>query len=194
MAEQKSSGIDQQTLMYVLIGVVVVLVAVVGFMVYQRSQPSGVLPAGGVGSAAQINGVNAATGQSSQATTPAGMVAPPSVPVDPKTSTKVDGTPKAHVEKYYAAAVKGDWKTAYTLLPAANKGQSTEEQFAQTQQGYGINSFKVTGATESGDQATVTVSMNTQSFGAFSNQWTFQKVNGEWYVAGKKTMMGGTGQ
>ena len=46
-------------------------------------------------------------------------------------------------------------------------------------------------STEQGNKATVTVSMTTASYGDFSNQWTFEKVGGQWYVAGKKTMMGG---
>ncbi len=186
MAEQNKSGVSQQTLMYVLIGVVVVLIAVAGFLAYQRSQPSSVVPATGAGSAAQgAAGVPAAQ-------TPSGMTPVQPTPVDPKTSTKVAGTPQAHVDKYYAAAVKGDWKTSYDLLPAPNRGQSTEAAFATTQQGYGIQSYKIVNVSEQGDKATVTVSMHTASFGDFSNQWSFQKVNGQWYVAGKKTMMGTT--
>jgi hypothetical protein len=184
MAENKSGGIDQQTLMYVLIGVVVVLIAVVGFTIWQRSQP--VVPGASAGATAQ-----APVQATPQA--PQGMGAAPTAPtpVDPKASTKVTGSPKAHVTAYYDAAVKGDWKTSYDLLPASNRAQATEESFAQTQQGYGIKSYKVTGATEQGNKATVTVSMSTASYGDFSNQWTFEKVGGQWFVAGKKTMMGG---
>jgi len=184
MAENKSGGMDQQTMMYVLIGVVVVLIAVVGFMIWQRSQP-----------AATDNQVGAATQAPTQpgAQPPAGMGAPSAAatPVDPKTSTKVSGAPKAHVQAYYDAAVKGDWKTSYGLLPASNRAQATEDSFAKTQQGYGIKTYKITNATEQGNKATVTVSMSTGSYGDFSNQWTFEKVGGQWYVAGKKTMMGG---
>jgi hypothetical protein len=186
MAENKTGGIDQQTMMYVLIGVVVVLIAVVGFMIWQRSQPAATDTA--VGAATQAPATSGAAGTQA----PAGMgAATASTPVDPKSSTKVSGAPKAHVQAYYDAAVKGDWKTSYGLLPAANRAQATEESFATTQKGYGIKSYKITNASEQGNKATVTVSMTTASYGDFSNQWTFEKVGGQWYVAGKKTMMGG---
>jgi hypothetical protein len=184
MAENKSGGIDQQTMMYLLIGVVVVLIAVVGFMIWQRSQPA--VPGASV--SAQVP---AATGTQTQP--PAGMGSAPAAaaPVDPKSSTKVAGSPQAHVQKYYDAAVKGDWKTSYGLLPATNRAQATEQSFAETQKGYGIKSYKVIKATEQGNKATVTVSMSTGAYGDFSNQWSFEKIGGQWYVAGKKTMMGG---
>jgi hypothetical protein len=184
MAENKSGGMDQQTMMYVLIGVVVVLIAVVGFMIWQRSQPA--VP----GTAA---GATSPTGAQTGAQAPAGMGSgtPAATPVDPKTSTKVTSSPKAHVQSYYDAAVKGDWKTSYGLLPASNRAQATQDSFATTQKGYGIKSYKITNVSEQGNKATVTVSMATGSYGDFSNQWTFEKIGGTWYVAGKKTMMGG---
>lgn len=200
MAENKSGGIDQQTLMYVLIGVVVALIAVVGFMLWQRSQPVAVSPAGGI-SAAQLGSGQTAptTGQSamggSAGSAPGGVnmgTGTTAAPVDPKTATKATGNnPKDHVQQYYADVVKANWKGAYDLLPAANRSQSTVDQFGQTQAGYGIKSFKVTASTEQGNKAAVTVNMETTSYGTFSNQWTFQKIGGQWYVEGKKTMMGG---
>jgi hypothetical protein len=188
MAEQKSGGLDQQTLMYILIGVVVVLVAVVGFMFYQNSQPKTDLAATTQGTAAQPSATTSGAAQA-----PAGMpqTAPAAAPVDPKTSTKVTTTPKDWVNTYYSAAVKGDWATAYKMLPAANRAQADESSFAQTQQGYGIKGFKMGAVTEQGNKSTVTATLETASFGNFSNQWTFEKVGGTWYVAGKKTMMGG---
>ena len=203
MAEQKSGGLDQQTLMYILIGVVVVLIAVVGFMVYQNSQPKTGIPAGGgltqQGAAATQQGAAqapAATGQSGaagSAQAPAGMgsAATAAAPVDPKTSTKVTTTPKDWVDAYYAAAVKSDWATAYKMLPAAQRAQSDEKSYGETQAGYGIKGYKIGAVSEQGDKATVTATLETASFGNFSNQWSFEKVGGQWYVAGKKTMMGG---
>jgi hypothetical protein len=183
MAENKSGGIDQQTMMYLLIGVVVVLIAVVGFMIWQRSQPAATDTAASTQAPATTAQPQAPAGTGS------GTAA--AAPVDPKSSTKVSGAPKTHVQVYYDAAVKGDWKTAYALLPAANRAQATVDSFAQTQKGYGIKSYKIINATEQGNKATVTVSMSTGSYGDFSNQWTFEKIGGQWYVAGKKTMMGG---
>jgi cytoskeletal protein RodZ len=192
MAEQKSGGLDQQTMMYILIGVVVVLIAVVGFMFYQNSQPKAGIPAGGGVAQQAPQQAPATTGQGA-AQAPAGMGQAPAAaaPVDPKASTKVTTTPKQWVNDYYAAAVKGDWTTAYKMLPAANRAQATEQQFGETQKGYGIKGFKVTDSTEQGNKATVTATLETASYGNFSNQWSFEKVGDAWYVAGKKTMMGG---
>jgi hypothetical protein len=201
MAEQKSGGLDQQTMMYILIGVVVVLIAVVGFMFYQNSQPKGDATVVGLqqGAAptqpgAPANGAPAGMGQGT-ATAPGGAAAPgaatAATPVDPKTSTKVLTTPKDWVTAYYAAAVKSDWATAYKMLPAALRTQSTEQQFGDTQKGYGIKGFKVTDSQVQGNKATVTATLETASYGNFSNQWSFEKVGDAWYVAGKKTMMGG---
>jgi hypothetical protein len=184
MAEN-NSGTNQQTMMYVLIGVVVVLIAVVGFMIWQRSQPA----ATDTGAAATATQQQQAAQSGAQP--PSGMGAATATPVDPKASTKVQGSPQAHVKAYYDAVVKSDWKTGFALLPQANKAQSPESQWAQTQQGYGIKSYKIVNVQEQGTKATVTVSMSTASYGDFSNQWTFEKVGGQWYVAGKKTMMGG---
>lgn len=206
MAEQKSGGLDQQTLMYILIGVVVVLIAVVGFMIYNNSQSKTGIPAGT--SAVQQQGAaqpgaaqpgaaaQQGTAQQGTAQAPAGMGSgstggSAAAPVDPKTSTAVTTSPKQWVADYYGAAVKGDWATAYKMLPAANRAQSDEKSFAETQQGYGIKSAKVTAAEEQGNKATVTATLETASFGKFQNTWTFEKVNGTWYVAGKKTAMGG---
>ena len=195
MAEQKSGGLDQQTMMYILIGVVVVLIAVVGFMFYQNSQPktASIQQGAATQGAVPPQGTAAQPGSSAQA--PAGMGQAPAAtaaaPVDPKASTKVTTTPKDWVTAYYAAAVKSDWATAYKMLPAALRTQSTEQQFGETQKGYGIKGFKVTDSQVQGNKATVTATLETASYGNFSNQWSFEKVGSDWYVAGKKTMMGG---
>jgi hypothetical protein len=199
MAEQKSGGMDQQTMMYILIGVVVVLIAVVGFMFYQNAQPKGDATVVGLQPGATAtqpgaapSGAPAGMGQGT-ATAPGAApgAAPAATPVDPKTSTKVTTTPKDWVSAYYTAAVKSDWATAYKMLPAALRSQSTEQQFGDTQKGYGIKGFKIGTVDEQGNKATVTATLETASYGNFSNQWSFEKVGGQWYVAGKKTMMGG---
>jgi hypothetical protein len=183
MAEQQSN--NNQTMMYVLVGVVVLLVAVVGYMFYARSQPAS-LNAATTTTAATTTGAQAPAGMGQQAAT-----VDPNAPVDTKTATKVTGAdPKAFVSQYYTAVTKKDWATAYKMLPYSVKSQQDEATWGSTQNGYGIKSFKVTKSEVQGDSATVVVSMDTASYGAFSNQWTFKKVGDAWYVVSKKTMMG----
>jgi len=169
-----------QTTMYILVGVVVLLVAVVGYMFISRSQPAATTQApvaGGAGAAAP--------GQQAAAVDP-------NAPIDTKTATKVTGgDPKAFVSSYYAAVTKKDWAAAYKLLPYSVKSQQDQKSWGDTQAGYGIKSFKVTSSDTKGDTATVVVSMDTAAYGAFSNNWTFKKVGGQWYVLNKKTAMGG---
>ena len=184
MPEQR---MDQQTVMYVLIGVLVVLVGIFGYMVYARSQPSAGIPAASPGGVAQ-NSATAADPNAAAA--PAQTPAASSAVADPRTSTKMVGAdPKAHVTSYYNAVVKGDWKTAYALLPSTTRASlGTLEQYGQAQQGYGIKSYKVTGVQADGDKTVVTVSLQASSM-AFSNSWTFSKVGGAWYAVDKKTAL-----
>ena len=186
MSEQR---MDQQTVMYVLIGVVVVLVVIFGYMVYAHGQQQAGIPAQGNSGIAQ----NApATDPNAAATAPQAQTAPgaSTVVADPKTSTKMAGAdPKAHVSTYYDAVVKKDWKTAYGLLPAPTRtALGTLDQYGQAQASYGITGYKITGVQASGDKTIVTVSLQTSSI-AFSNSWTFAKAGGAWYAVDKKTMM-----
>jgi hypothetical protein len=179
MADQSSSN---QTTMYILVGVVVLLVAVVGYMFYARNQPAATTNPAITTGASTTGG--STTGQ--QAAT-----VDPSAPVDTKTATKVTGgDPKAFVSNYYAAVTKKDWATAYKLLPYSVKSQQDEASWGQTQAGYGIKGFTVKSSDIKGDTATVVVSMDTASYGTFSNTWTFKKVGDSWYVLNKKTAMG----
>ena len=181
MADQSKSN---QTTMYVLVGVVVLLVAVVGYMFISRSQPATTTqPSVGAGA-----GTGAGAGGAGQQAAPVD----PNAPLDTKTATKVTGgDPKAFVSSYYAAVTKKVWAAAYKLLPYSVKSQQNEKSWGDTQAGYGIKSFKVTSSDTKGDAATVVVSMDTSAYGAFSNNWTFKKVGGQWYVLNKKTAMGG---
>jgi len=188
MADQTSNS--NQTTMYILVGVIVLLVAVVGYMFYVRSQPT--TPADTAAATAGAT-TGATTGGTTGATTgQQAATVDPNAPVDTKTATKVSGTdPKAFVTKYYDSVLKKDWATAYQMLPYSVKSQQDQNAWGQTTAGYGISNFKVTSSQVNGDKATVVVSMDTASYGTFSNQWTFQKVGGQWYVVNKKTAMGG---
>ena len=187
MADQSNSN---QTTMYLLVGVIVLLVAIVGYMFYVRSQP--VAPADSTAATA-----GATTGGTTGATTGGttgqqAATVDPNAPVDTKTATKVTGgDPKSFVTSYYDAVIKKNWPTAYAMLPYSVKSQQDQTSWGQTTAGYGIESFKLVSSDVKGDTATVVVSMNTAAYGTFSNQWTFKNVGGQWYVVTKKTAMGG---
>ena len=177
MADQTNNS--NQTTMYILVGVVVLLVAVVGYMFYARNQPSAAV--------APSTTASSTTGMPTQQA----AAVDPNAPVDTKTATKVVGVdPKTFVTNYYTAVTKQDWATAYKLLPYSVKSQQDQASWGQTQAGYGIKGFKVLSSQTQGDTATVAVSMQTAAYGTFTNTWTFKKVGDSWYVLSKKTSMG----
>lgn len=175
---------SNQKMIIALLGVVAVLLAViVGVLVFKPSTPSvsdisaqGTTPQG-----------TATTG------TPAGMPSQSSnAPFDPKTATKVSGTPKDHVNAYFNAIVKKDWKTAFDLLPTDKKTTyGSADAFGQQLASYGANGFKMGDDKVSGDTETISADLNT-SGGPFTYIWTFVKVNGSWVV--KSRAIGGMGQ
>jgi hypothetical protein len=180
MADQSNS--NSQTTMYILVGVVVLLVAVVGYMFYTRSQPA---------ATTQQQTPTSTTAVSTSAGQQAAAV-DPNAPVDTKTATKVTAADaKAHVQAYYDAVTKKDWATAYKLLPYSVKSGQDQASWGQTQAGYGIKGFTIKSSDIKGDTATVVVAMDTSAYGSFTNSWTFKKVGDTWYVLTKKTAMGG---
>lgn len=181
---------SQQTLVIGLVVIAALLMAIVGVLVYQQAnaipaptvtnqtpvgQPS---PAAGGSTTGGTNGgtTGGTTGQTGAA-----------APVDPKSATKVPkGTePEAFVEAYYAACEKGDWQAAFDALPADKKVGQTPDGLKEQVGGYGIKSFKVTGAQVQGDKARVDAEQVTANYGTFVNTWTFVKKDGTWYVESK---------
>jgi hypothetical protein len=172
---------SNQKMIIALLGVVAVLLAViVGVLVFKgpSSNVAAVDPNAGVVPSTTTSG-----------TMPA---ATPAAPFDPKVATKVVGTPKDHVNKYFGSIVKGDYTTAYNLLPTDKKtSYGSADAFGQQLKGYGATGFTMGKDTLTGDTEVVDATLNT-SGGPFTYIWTFVKVNGAWVV--KSRAIGGMGQ
>jgi hypothetical protein len=165
-----------------LVVVVVLLVGGLGYVIWHNSQA---LPA----PTATVNS-SSNTAASTTATSSASTGAASLVPADfdAKSATKLPSgtTPEKWVDEYYAAADKGDWQTAFDHLPTLKqKDYATADGLKQQVASYGVVGYKITSATEQGDQATVTVDQETSQYGTFENTWIFQKSGSTWVVAGK---------
>jgi hypothetical protein len=106
---------------------------------------------------------------------------------DPASATKVPAgtTPEKYVDEYYAAVMKKDYKTAFAHLPADKQAGSSPDALKQQIEGYGITGYKVTSATQQGDQFSVNADQVTSSYGTFANTWVFVKDGNVWLVQSK---------
>jgi hypothetical protein len=173
---------SNQKMIIALLGVVAVLLAVIVGVLLFKSPSSDI-------AAVDPNALppTTTTGTGTPAPTPA-----PAGPFDPAKATKVVGDPKAHVDKYFSAIVKKDWKTAYDLLPVDKKASyGSADSFGQQLASYGANGYKMGAVQTKGDQETVSATLET-SGGGFTYNWTFVKYNGTWVV--KSREIGGMGQ
>ena len=175
---------SNQKMIIALLGVVAVLLAViVGVLVFKPADVPSV----------DTTALDASTPSASQMTTGANSGIPvtdPNAPFDATKATPVSGDPKTHVEKYFGAIVKGDYATAFALLPTDKKANG-EQAFADQIKGYGMSSFKIDSVTPNGDTTTVNATVQTTG-GPFTYIWTFVKANGKWVV--KSRAIGGMGQ
>jgi hypothetical protein len=170
----QAAGGGQSKVVIVLVAVVVVLVGVIVGLVVLNKPAAPSAPAGGT----------AATG----GTTPGGTggmpgSTPADVPFDPKTATKVAAgkTPEDHVKTYFDAVVKGDYATAYDLLPADKRAAQDEAAFAEQLKGYGITSFAIDDVTEKGSETQVLATAS-MAGGSFQYLWTFVKDGNDWLL------------
>ncbi|HEY3317722.1 MAG TPA: hypothetical protein VGK50_04805 [Coriobacteriia bacterium] len=177
---------SNQKMIIALLGVVAVLLAViVGVLVFKS--PSSSVPAVDTTALQQLPSTTG-TGTTGA---PTGMPgATPSGPFDPAKATKVSGDPKTHVDKYFSAIVKGDYATAFKLLPVDKQAQG-EEAFASQIKGYGMSKYELGKADIGTDKATVQATVQT-SGGPFTYIWSFVKYKGAWVVESRK--IGGMGQ
>ncbi len=91
-------------------------------------------------------------------------------------------------EKYYAAWIAKDWKTAYDLQPYANKSQGDAATFGQQREGYGLVGYKVGTPSINGNVANVPVTMDLGANGSWIATWTFVKNDkGQWTVQSSKS-------
>lgn len=178
---------NNQTVVIGLVIVAVLLAAIVGVIVWQQSSA---LPPASTPATSEATdpaaAAGAAAGGSSMMSGATGADAV-TTEVDPAAATKVPkGTePEAFVRAYYEACDADDWEAAFKMLPAAKQEGNSAEALKQQVQGYGIESWEITGATVEGDTASVTVDQVTGMYGTFVNQWTFSQKDGVWYVASK---------
>lgn len=173
---------SNQKMIIALLGVVAVLLAViVGVLVLK--------PASGTDTAA----VPPATPATPSTGAPTGMpTQTPAGPFDPKTATKAVGDPKAHVDKYFSSIVKGDYATAYNLLPKDKQASyGSASSFGSQLKSYGASGYTMGAVTSKGNEEDVIATLKT-SGGDFPYTWVFVKYNGQWVV--KSRNIGGMGQ
>ncbi|MDO9557681.1 MAG: hypothetical protein Q7J82_08940 [Coriobacteriia bacterium] len=120
-----------------------------------------------------------------------GMGASTGVEFDPATATKVaEGvTPEEHVTAYYQAILDKEFDKAFTMQPATSQMGNTAADFEATQLGYGMVSFTIEEATESGDTALVTVRQDLGANGMWAAQWTLVQYEGGWVVQSRAVGM-----
>ena len=187
MSDQTQAS-NQQVIVYALIAIAVLLAAIVGFMIYNKTQGAGV-PQPTVSGA---TGTSTSTDASSVAAQMPKPAAP--VPFDSKTATKLPSgmTPDQAMKAYSDAIMAANWTTAFNLLPAAGKKTygSPEAMGAQLKQ-YGITGFKQGTATTKGSDTTIVIEEDTPAMN-ITYTWTFTKSGNDWLV--KTRTMGGAVQ
>lgn len=173
---QGTASNNQQMIVIALVVIAALLAAIVGVIVWQGSRANK-LPG-----ATATNTATDQTANNSAATNNGSSTAP--VAFDPKTATKVpSGTePEAFVKAYHEAITKGDFNTAFKMLPL-DKQQYYQDatSFASTLKSYGVSGYELEKAVVSGDSASVVAWMKTPN-GSFGYKWVFEKVSGTWYV------------
>jgi len=167
----------QKNVVIALAAVVVVLVAAIVGLVVLRKPAAPAAPATQAGGTGNTGGT--ATGSTS------GMPGSTSAnaPFDPKTATKVAAgkTPEDHVKAYFEAVLKGDYATAYALLPADKKAAQDEAAYAEQVKGYGITKYTIDDVSEK-DGETQVLATATMAGGSFQYLWTFVKDGDGWLL------------
>jgi hypothetical protein len=178
---ENSRGLTNNVII-ALVVVAVLLVGGLGYLIWNNSQK---LPAPTLTGTTSNSASSATTSTGSGATGSTSLVP---AEFDEKSATKLPAgtTPEKWVDEYYAAADKGDWQTAFDHLPTLKqKDYVSADGLKQQVSGYGVVGYKITSATEQGDQAKVTVDQQTSQYGTFENTWVFEKSGSTWVVAGK---------
>jgi len=163
----------------ILLAVVAVLVVGIGVLT---------LGQGGGQPAATTGGTGTAPGGTAPGGTTPGGTDPAAA--GPATKLPAKTTPQKWVETYYGAILKGDYKTAWAMQPAGNKAQGDASAFGQTQQTYGMKSFKVTKTSTTPDgQTVVECQQDLGPNGTWVTSWVFKKQGNDVVVASKQTNM-----
>lgn len=185
---------QNQMVMYLMGGIIVLLVAVVGILVARNNSPAAnIAPVPNATAANPAPSGQAQDPAGGQTGAPTGMGGAPAAPAnfDPKTATKVPNgmTPKQFVEEYYKAIEAGKWDEAFKHLPADKQASQDVASFKAQIEGYGVNGYSVGEETKQGSDVVVSADQVTTSYGTFMNGWVFTK-DGESFVLKSKAVTG----
>lgn len=173
---------QQQTIVYALVAIAVLLMIIVGVMLYNN-----------------MNNVPAPTASSTTAPDAAAQNIANQMPTqaqpvefDEKTATKLPAgmTPEKALKTYMEDVLAKKWKEAYALLPLATKNSyGTADAYGQQVAAYGISGYALGKPQSVGTDVTIVSQQNTAQMN-ISYTWTFTKVKDAWYV--KSRAMGGS--
>jgi hypothetical protein len=173
---------SQQTMVYALVAIAVLLAAIVGFMIYQRTAA---IPAP-TAATTTTTAPSAMTGGS----TSTAVVAP--ADFDTKTATKLASgmTPEQALKAYNEAIMANKFDKAYELLPLAQKtSYGTPDAMGTQIKQYGITGYKIGKPVTNGSDVTIVAEQDTPAMN-ITYTWTYTKVDGQWFL--KSRTMGGT--
>jgi hypothetical protein len=176
---------SQQTMVYALVAIAVLLAAIVGFMIYQRTAA---IPA----PTAATTAAPVAAGGSSSTAAPAGMTAAAPVEFDAKSATKLPSgmTPEQALKAYNEAIMANKFDKAFELLPLAQKtSYGTPDAMGTQIKQYGITGYKIGKPVTNGSDVTIVAEQDTPAMN-ITYTWTYTKVDGQWFL--KSRTMGGT--
>ena len=174
---------NQQTIMYALIAIAVLLALIVGFMIYQQTHAVPSPTVSGSTSGADSQAANIASQMPSSSAAPA--------PFDAKTATKLPAgmTPQQAMDTYSKDVTSQKYADAYNLLPLAQKQSYGSADAYGSQIGqYGITGFKTGKPTTSGSDTTIVQEEDTAQMN-ITYTWVFTKNGNTWFV--KSRTMGG---
>lgn len=166
---------NQQTIVYALVAIAVLLAVIVGFMIYQGSQRIPSPTANSGVSASDSAAANISAQMPPQAT---------EVEFDTKTATKLpDGmTPEKALKAYNEDIMAKKYDEAYALLPLAQqKSYGSAESYAAQISQYGITSYKIGKPDTKGSEVQIVSEQNTAQINV-TYTWTYKKVGKSWYV------------
>jgi len=192
MSEQTQTS--QNTIVIALVVIAVLLAAIVGVLVYQRSQAIPAPTITGTGATGQTGATTDSGASGMPGGAPAGMGGNASsapTEFDAKTATKVPAgmTPEQMIKTYHEDVIAGKFEESYSMLPL-DKQQSYGDAKAYGDQvkAYGITGYEAAEPVEDGDTVTIAATMQTPQM-PIAYTWTFKKVGDQWYVVSRT--MGG---
>ena len=181
MTEKTQQVDNQQTLVYALIAIAVLLAIIVVFMILRPA-----------GTSSTLTGAAGSSTAPSSTQLPAAMTKPVEVPFDPKTATKLPAgtTPDVQLKSYSDAVMAGKFDAAYAMLPlASQKAYGSATSMGSQIKAYGVTGFKQSAPQVSGSDTKITLEEDTAQMNV-SYTWTFTKVGNDWYVK-DRTIAGG---